>query len=193
MPVTAIVGRRILVGLARGPSLDNLGGPLVREGCPAGLAMADAKQSQSIEIEATPEQCFETIVDFADYPNWSSVIVATSVADAYPDGLPRRVRFELDMKVRTVRYTLDYAYERPRLVEWKLAEGDVESVEGSYRFEPAGKGRTRATCEQAVSVGFWIPGPIRRIAEKKALEDSVREFKAAVEKRVKRARPAKKR
>jgi ribosome-associated toxin RatA of RatAB toxin-antitoxin module len=142
--------------------------------------MAETRQSFSAEIQATPEQCFAAITDFAAYPRWSSVISKTTVLDAHPDGLPRRVEFELDMKIRTVRYVLDYSYRRPHRLDWKLVEGDVEDVAGTYTFERVDH-KTRATCEQAVSLGFWIPGPIRRIAEQKALKDSVLEFKAHVE------------
>ena len=45
---------------------------------------------------------------------------------------------------------LDYPYERPCRTTWKLVEGDVQ---GACTFDPA-KGKTRVTCEQAVSLGF---------------------------------------
>lgn len=143
--------------------------------------MAETRQSFATEIEAPPEACYAAIVDFPSYPSWSSVITSAEVVDRHPGGLARRVAFELDMTIRTVRYTLEYAHEPPRRMTWKLVEGDVAGVEGAYTFEPAGAGRTRTTCEQAVSLGFWIPGPIRRIAEQKALRDSVLEFKEWVE------------
>jgi hypothetical protein len=143
--------------------------------------MSETRQSFSAEIDATPETCFEKILDFPDYPNWSSVITRCEVLDHHSDGTPRRVEFELDMMVRKVRYVLDYDHERPTRLTWKYVEGDIADVEGAYTFEPVGKKKTKATCEQAVSLGFWLPGPIRRIAEQKALRDSVLEFKAAVE------------
>jgi len=144
--------------------------------------MAETRQRFSADIDASPEECFAAITDFPAYPQWSSVISKTVVLDAYPDGLPRRIEFELDMMIRTVRYVLDYTYARPHRLDWKLVEGDVEDVAGTYTFERANR-RTRVTCQQAVSLGFWIPGPIRRIAEQKALKDSVLQFKAEVERR----------
>jgi uncharacterized protein YndB with AHSA1/START domain len=146
--------------------------------------MSEAKQRFSTEIDAPPQRCFETITDFAAYPEWSSVIVSTRVLERGAEGLARRVEFELDMTLRTVRYVLEYRYEPPERLSWTLVEGDLQAVEGSYTFEPLEGGRrTRATCEQAVTLGFWIPGPIRRLAEQKALRDSVLEFKRAVESR----------
>src|SRR5262249_16174868 len=79
-------------------------------------------------------------------------------------------------------YTLEYAWTKPQGGTWRLVEGDLKSVEGSYQFAAAGA-KTTATCSQAVDVGFWIPGPIRRTFERKALQDSVEEFRKAVEKR----------
>ncbi len=144
--------------------------------------MSNARQSFTAETDASAKDCFAVVTDFASYPSWSSVITSAEVIDRTPDGLARRVRFELDMKFKTVRYVLDYTYEPPRRVTWKLVEGDLEDVEGAYTFERASR-KTRVTCEQAVSLGFWIPGPIRRVAEQKALKDSVLEFIAEVERR----------
>ena len=71
----------------------------------------------------------------------------------------------------------------PRRLQWSLVEGDVKAVVGSYLFEDAGAGRTRITCTQAVDVGFWIPGFLRRVFEQHALKESVEELKTAVEAR----------
>ena len=144
--------------------------------------MAETRQSFTTEIDASPEECFAAILDFAAYPSWSSVITQTSVRETDADGVPRIVEFELDMTIKTIRYVLEYTASPPQRLDWTLVEGDVAGVEGSYLFEPAGK-KTRTTCEQAVDLGFWLPGPIRRIAEQKALKDSVLEFKAEVERR----------
>jgi hypothetical protein len=126
--------------------------------------------------------------DFPDYPRWSSPVLECRVLDRHPDGLARRVAFALDMTVKTLRYVLEYSFEPPHGATWHLVEGDVKSVEGSYRFEPAGD-RTKATCTQAIDIGFWVPGPIRRPLEQKALRDSVEEFKKAVEARAARSGP----
>ena len=144
--------------------------------------MAETRQSFTTEIDASPEECFAAILDFAAYPSWSSVISSATVREFDDAGVPRIVEFELDMTIKTIRYVLEYTAKPPSRLDWRLVEGDVSSVEGTYLFEPTGK-KTRTTCEQAVDLGFWVPGPIRRIAEPKALKDSVLEFKAEVERR----------
>ena len=86
------------------------------------------------------------------------------------------------MRIRTIRYTLAYEYRLPQLVRWHLAEGDLANVAGSYEFETNDE-EVLATCRQEIDLGFWVPGPIRRIGERQALRDSVLEFKKEVERR----------
>jgi len=141
------------------------------------------EQEFTTQIEAPVATCFETITDFETYPKWSSPVERIAVAERYPDGLGRLVEFLLDMKLRTVRYVLEYRYQPPHRLEWQSVDGDIEAISGSYLFAPLGRNRTRATCRQAVSLGFWLPRPIRSTLEKQALRKSVLEFKEEVERR----------
>jgi hypothetical protein len=144
--------------------------------------VSDFSQSYSTRIAAPMAECFAVLTDFAAYPQWSGPVRECRVLDRHPDGLARRVAFALDFTLKTVRYVLEYAYDAPRGARWHLVEGDLKAVEGSYRFVETGD-HTEATCSQAVDIGFWVPGPLRRPFEQKALRDSVEEFKRAVEAR----------
>ena len=144
--------------------------------------MAEVRQSYSTTVAGTVDACFAVLTAFEAYPQWSSVIRKCRVLERHPDGLAKRVEFTLDMTVKRIRYVLEYAYEPPDGATWRLVEGDVKDVEGSYRFEETPTG-VKATCSQAVDLGFWVPGFIRSLAEAKALRDSVEEFKRAVETR----------
>lgn len=142
----------------------------------------EGEQEFSAEVGASITHCFNTLVDFAKYPQWSSPIRKTTVLERYPNKLARRVEFELDLKLRTVRYVLEYVYEKPSKLTWQSCDGDVESIDGSYTLEKLGPKKTRVTCRQRVLFGFWVPGPIRSVIERSALQQSVLEFKAAAEK-----------
>ncbi len=141
------------------------------------------EQEFSTEVDASVADCFATITDFDAYPQWSTAVERIAVLERHADGLARLVEFHVDMKLRTVRYVLQYDYERPGHLEWHSVEGDVESIHGTYDFEKRAPKRSRATCRQAVSVGFWIPGPLRSFAERQALKQSVLEFKEEAERR----------
>jgi len=145
--------------------------------------MADVQQSFSTAIEAPAHLCYAAIADFEAYPSWSSPITRIDVLERYDDGFARDVEFLLDMKLRTVRYVLRYVWNPPHHLSWTFVEGDVDDIVGSYVFEPLDGNRTKATCSQAVTLSFWVPGLIRRALESTALRQSVLEFKAEAERR----------
>ncbi len=147
--------------------------------------MSDFSQSYSASVAASIDDCFAVLTDFAAYPEWSGPVTDCRILDRHPDGLPRRVAFALDFTVKTIHYVLEYTYEPPHTARWHLVEGDVKDVQGSYVFR-ARDGTTEATCSQAIDIGFWVPGPLRRPFEQKALRDSVEEFKKAAETRARR-------
>jgi hypothetical protein len=145
--------------------------------------MAEAEQSFSTDIDAPIESCVDVLLDFARYPDWSGPITKCRVLSTDDQGRGERVEFELDMKLKTIRYVLEYSYELPHRATWKLAEGDLSAVQGSYEFRSLDGKRCAATCSQAIELGFWVPGPLRRMFERQALRDSVLEFKAEAERR----------
>jgi uncharacterized membrane protein len=145
--------------------------------------MADVQQTYSTPIAAPADLCYAAIADFEAYPSWSSPISSIAVLDRHPDGFARRVEFFIDMKLRTVRYVLEYAWSPPHRLDWTYVEGDLADIVGSYVFTPLDAHHTDATCSQAVSLGFWVPGMIRRTLEQTALRQSVLEFKAEAERR----------
>jgi len=145
--------------------------------------MAEADQSFTTDVDAGIDQCCAALLDFERYPQWSGPTTAVRILERDADGRARQVEMTLDMKIRNVRYVLEYSYDLPARAEWHLVEGDVAGVEGSYTFEQIDHTHTRATCRQTVDLGFWVPGPLRRLIERQALRDSVLEFKAEAERR----------
>lgn len=143
----------------------------------------DAAQEVSIEIAATPADCFIAIVDFERYPQWFSAVSGARIIERDRSGIGRVVEFTADMKIRTVRYVLRYAYRKPHELTWQSVDGDVESIEGRYGFRALRPNLTEATCRQEIRLGFWVPGPLRKLAERTALRQSVSELKAEVERR----------
>ena len=139
------------------------------------------EQEFTTDVKASVSQCFDAIVQFEKYPEWFSSIERTKVLSRYPSGLGKRIEYFIDIKLKTIRYVLEYHYDKPTQLTWKSVDGDIEAIEGSYLFEKLDRTLTRATCRQAVSFGFWIPGPLRSVMERQALKQSVLEFKAAAE------------
>jgi hypothetical protein len=145
--------------------------------------MAEAEQSFTTDVDASIDDCCAVLLDFERYPHWSGPTTAVRVLERDADGRARRVEMTLDMKIRNVRYVLEYTYDLPERARWRLVEGDVAAIDGSYTFERIDDAHTRATCRQSVDLGFWVPGPLRRLIERQALRDSVTEFKGEAERR----------
>lgn len=140
-------------------------------------------QSHTEVVRAPIELCFDTLVDFDRYPDWFRVIRTATVEMAEPEAGRWRVRYELDAILKTITYTLAYESERPGLLTWKMTEGDLKAIEGRYDLVELEPGLVEATCTQALDVGMWVPGIVRRAFERSAVADSVREFKQAAEAR----------
>ena len=157
----------------------------------------DAAQEVTVEVAAPQADCFAAIVDFDRYPEWSGQVTRTKVLEYDADGIGRVVEFFIDARIKTIRYVLEYRYRKPSELRWKSVDGDVESIEGIYRFRKLAPNRTEATCRQEIALGFWMPGPLRKLAERTALSQSVAEFKSYAERlqaqparRSRRARPS---
>lgn len=149
----------------------------------------DAAQEVTVEVEAPQADCFAAILDFERYPEWSSAVTRARIVERDDKGIGRVVEFHIDAKVKTLRYVLEYEYKKPTQLSWHSIDGDIESVEGIYRFRKLGPARTEASCRQEITLGFWLPGPLRRLAERTALAQSVNEFKAYAEQRSAGPRP----
>ena len=132
-------------------------------------------------IRAPIDLCFDVLVDFARYPQRFAMIRAARIEQSDPASGLWTVTYDLDAILKTIQYTLAYRGERPGRLSWKMIRGDLKAIEGSYDLVALEPGLTEATCTQALDVGLWVPGPLRRTFEKSALSDSVRELKEAAE------------
>jgi hypothetical protein len=138
---------------------------------------------QSIEIAASPQECFDAVVDYESVARWQSAANEVIVHDRYPDGLGRTVEWVVDLKLRVVRYTLEYRYEPGHRAWWEFVDGDVaKDIEGEYLIEPA-DGGSIVTYRLGIDPGVPLPGLIVRRVGNELMRRSVRDLKAEVERR----------
>ncbi|WP_019809560.1 SRPBCC family protein [Saccharomonospora halophila] len=145
-----------------------------------------AEQStQSIEIEAPPEDIMAVVADLPAYPEWAKAVRETEVLDSDTAGRPRRVRFTLDSGPVKDVYTLAYDWADDGLsVSWELEKGQMQkSQEGRYRLRPLGGGRTEVTYSLSVELSLPMIGMLRRKAEKMIMDTALKELKRRVEDR----------
>lgn len=138
----------------------------------------------TIEIAATPDRCFEAITDYETFAEWQSAVYETEVTQRErKSGLGEVVKFEVDGKVRKIRYTLRYHYDRPGRVWWDFIEGHgIKKLDGEYTFEPSGDG-TLATYKVGIDPGGGVPGPIAKRVNKQTIKKANEDLKAETERR----------
>ncbi len=145
-----------------------------------GLSWAE----HSEQIAASPEECFEAITDYETMPKWQSAVLGTEVTKRERRSkLGTDVRFEVDGKVRKIRYTLRYSYDRPGLVTWDFLEGEgIKQLDGEWTFKES-NGGTEATYKTGVDPGGGVPGPVVKRVNKGTVKRAVEDLKAEAEQR----------
>lgn len=135
----------------------------------------------SIDVEASAEEIFEVATDFEAYPQWNANINKVEVRETDSEGRGTKVFYEVDAKVKVVRYTLSYDYaDAPRSFSWDLLDGDVKELRGSYAFDEFGD-VTEVVYETAVDPGFPIPKLLKRQAQRAIVRGALEDLKKRVE------------
>jgi len=143
--------------------------------------MARKRAERQISIADTPHRCFRELVDYESFPDWQRAVRSCTVVTRDKHGRGERVDFEIDAKLRTVRYTLDYRYEEPHLVTWRYAGGDVRDVDGELVLEDAGDGTTLATYSLGIDPGVWLPGRVADMLSGQVMHGVLEDLKRRVE------------
>ena len=143
--------------------------------------MGAKRAERQIVVGGTPQECFDALVDFESYPDWQTAVKDCEIRSRDDGGRARRVSFDIDAKVKTVSYTLDYSYDEPSLLTWRYVEGDVKDVNGEFTLEDQGDGTTLATYALRLDAGVWLPGPIASMLTDGVMQRSVEDLKARVE------------
>jgi len=132
-------------------------------------------------IHATPQRCFDAVVDYESFPEWQRAVRSCEVLSHDKRGQAERVAFEIDVKLKTIRYTLDYRYEEPHLVAWRYVEGDVRDVDGELVLEDTGEGTTLATYALRVDPGVWLPARVADMLSGRVMHGVLEDLKQRVE------------
>ncbi|HEX2052082.1 MAG TPA: SRPBCC family protein [Actinomycetota bacterium] len=137
--------------------------------------------SDSIDVAAPAAEVFAVATDFEAYPQWNESVEKVEVRAADDDGRATIVWFEVDARVRVVRYTLAYDYSNaPRAFSWDLVDGDVAALRGSYEFDEL-DGVTEVRYELSVDPGFPLPAFLRRQASRQIARAALADLKRRVE------------
>ena len=99
---------------------------------------------RTIEVDATPERCFALMTDYERIPSWQGAVRKVEVLERDEEGRGSVVAYEVDAKVKTVRYRLRQVYDEPRRIASEYLGGDFRDFSGEWRLIALEDGRTRA-------------------------------------------------
>jgi ribosome-associated toxin RatA of RatAB toxin-antitoxin module len=126
--------------------------------------MAHLGGSASSEIEAPLEEVWAVVEDVLSAPEWQGGLDAMSALERDEEGRATLVETENDIKVRRIRARVRFSYAAPGRLSWTQEHGDMKSLEGAWKLEDLGDGRTRASFELDADpgrlLGMVIRGPV---------------------------------
>lgn len=136
---------------------------------------------QTAGIDAPPERCFALLTDYERLPEWQGAVKAARVLERDEQGRGSVVEYEVDAKVKTVRYRLRQVYDAPHRLASEYLGGDFRDFSGEWRFEDIGDDRTRAELDLEVDPGRFVPGPVRRAIADAVMKRALKDLKAHLE------------
>jgi coenzyme Q-binding protein COQ10 len=133
-------------------------------------------------VPVPPEAAFAVLTDYERLPEWQGPLQRCEVLSRYDDGLGREVRYEVDVKVRRVRYVLRHDYDRPARIGSEYVEGDFRRFEGDWVLRPHGDGgQAAARLSLRIDPGLPLPGRIVRMLHERVLRTSVEDLRRRLE------------
>jgi uncharacterized membrane protein len=139
------------------------------------------RAERQIVIEGPPQRCFDALLDYDSFPDWQSAVQSCEVLSRDREGRGKEVAFEIDAKVKSIRYTLEYRYEEPHLITWRYLDGDVQDLDGEFVFEDQGDGTTLATYALRIDPGVWLPGRVASVLNEQVMRGAMEDLKRRVE------------
>ena len=131
-------------------------------------------ECQTAEIAASPQACFDAMTDFEALPSWQGAVREVRVLERDAQGRGSVIEFEVDAKVKRVRYRLRQRYEEPHRISSEYLGGDFRAFEGEWRVIAVATG-TRIELDLRIDPGRFVPGPVRKLIAdavmRRALDD----------------------
>jgi ribosome-associated toxin RatA of RatAB toxin-antitoxin module len=113
------------------------------------------------EIRATPQACFDALTDYERLPQWQGAVREARVLERDARGRGAIVEYEVDARVKRVRYRLRQLYDEPVRLGSEYLGGDFRSFAGEWRFEALDDRSTRVELDLRIDPGRLVPGLVR--------------------------------
>ena len=164
------------------------------EALAAGEAVVDVSKDESVhdaagavtaavDINAPRETVWALMTDCARSPTYVKGLESCTVLDADPDGAwdVREHIVDWSWLMPKTRSVFRSDYREPSLIAFQRVEGDLEFLQGVWRLEDLGDGRTRLWYQSRVAVGAPVPRFMIRNAVKGDTADVLAALKEQAE------------
>jgi ribosome-associated toxin RatA of RatAB toxin-antitoxin module len=144
--------------------------------------MGADQDAYSDVINAPQDKIVATLTDFEHYTEWQSGMLECTVKERDDEGRGTLVELYVDAKIKKLRYTTKYWYDLDNgRLGFDLVDGDLKECTGAYTFEPVDDGAsTKVSIDITTEVGFFVPGPMKKLIRDQSLKNSMRDLKKRV-------------
>jgi ribosome-associated toxin RatA of RatAB toxin-antitoxin module len=144
--------------------------------------------SESIKINASPDEVMAVIADLADYPNWSDGFTSVEIISTHDDGAAKDAAFAINTPVGKDVYEISYVWAGTESVSWRLNADDagkpkssmMKKLIGSYTLRPDGAG-TEVTYELEIDPKIPMMGFMKKKAAATIVDQALNGLKKRVE------------
>lgn len=145
--------------------------------------------SESVRINASPEEVMAVIADLEDYPNWSAGFTAVEIISTHDDGATKDAAFTISTPMGKDTYEISYLWSGNDSVSWSLnsdaagkpKSGMMKKLIGSYTLTPDGDG-TRVVYELEIDPKIPMMGFMKKKAAATIADQALNGLKKRVEK-----------
>ena len=149
--------------------------------------MAD-NVSESVKINASPEEVMAVIAQLEDYPNWGEGFTAVEIKSTHGDGAAKDVAFSITTPMGKDTYELAYVWTGSDGVSWTLNSDDagkpkssmMKKLIGSYTLKADGAG-TKVTYALEIDPKIPMMGFMKKKAAAAIVDQALNGLKKRVE------------
>ncbi len=136
---------------------------------------------RSTDIAVDQQTCFDALTDFEHLPEWQGAVRSARVLERDDQGRASVVEYEVDARLKVVRYRLRQLYDEPRRLCSEYLGGDFRDFRGEWRLEPAGDHRTHVELDLRIDPGRFVPRVVRTAIADAVMRRALRDLKAHLE------------
>lgn len=132
-------------------------------------------------VKASQDDIVAVMLDFDNYTEWQSGMLECTVKERDEEGRGTLIEMYVDAKIKKIRYRVRYFYDlEAGKLGWNYVDGDLKECRGLYTFDPQDDATTKVSIDLETEVGFFVPGPMKKLIRDQSLKNSMRDLKKRV-------------